>query len=453
VKQLKPRDVALAALKELSRGPGFVERYLDRAFQKTIQFSERDRAFTLNLVQGVLRWRLRLDWVIRQSVKFPFKKIEPTILDILRIALYQILFMERVPESAAVNEAVKQTKVMGKTHLTSFVNGTLRQICRNKDLFAFPHKEKGITAYLSVLYSFPEWLVTKWAGELGYDLTERLLEASKRVPGLVVRTNTLKIDRKSLIGLLELNGIKCVPTRYVPHGIEIKGLKGPINRLELFREGLFQVQGEAAQVCSYLIRPVAGESVLDLCAGLGGKTTHVAELMANKGMIVALDINRHRLISLLNSSRRLSVNCISPVVADATGSALSMIGHRFDKIMVDPPCSALGTISRHPDGKWTRDESDINRLAYQQGRMLDNAVQLLRRGGRMLYTTCTISRQENEAVIYTFLERNKGVVLEDLRLHVPKWGLDLIDDSGFFRSFPHLHSMDGFFGALLKKKD
>ena len=212
------------------------------------------------------------------------------------------------------------------------------------------------------------------------------------------------------------------------------------------------MQGQAAQVCSYLISPVAGESVLDLCAGLGGKTTHIAELMAGMGMIMALDISRRRLISLSQTSRRLGIHCILPVVADAAGPVSSIIRHRFDRIIVDPPCSALGTISRHPDGKWTRDESDVKRLAYLQGRILDQALPLLRSGGRMLYTTCTISREENEAVINGFLERNKEMVLEDLRRYVPAWGLDLIDESGFFRSFPHVHGMDGFFGALLKKK-
>ena len=450
---MTPRNLALAALKDHGQGPGSVERYLDRAFVQAPHLNERDRAFTVHLVQGVLRWRLRLDYIIRQSVRFPFRKIEPAILDILRIALYQIFYMERVPESAAVNEAVKQAKAMGQGHLVGFVNGILRQICRQKDRITFPDKCDDLIGHLSVKYSFPAWLVKKWTGELGPDSAQRLLDACNRIPGLVIRANKLRIDRQGLIGRLEMEGVTGVPTGYVPDGIEVKGLKGQVNRLNAFREGLFQVQGEASQACSYLISPKTGESLLDLCAGLGGKTTHMAEIMGDRGSILALDMSLRRLVSLAQTSRRLGIHCISPVVADAVGRVSSLIRRRFDRIIVDPPCSALGTISRHPDGKWTRDECDVNRLALLQGKILDQALPLLRSGGRMLYTTCTISREENEAVIEGFLKRNKGTALVDLTQHVPAWGGDLIDENGIFRAFPHVHGMDGFFGALLEKKN
>jgi len=185
----------------------------------------------VHLVQGVLRWRLRLDWIIRQTINFSFKKIEPSILNILRIALYQISFMDRVPESAAVNEAVKQTKAIGRDHLAGFVNGILRNICRQKDQITFPDRENDQINYLSVFYSYPVWLVEKWIRELELDSTERLLEAGNRIPGLVIRTNNLKVDRSGLIKRLEKEGVTGRPTPFSPEGIKIEDLKGPVNQL------------------------------------------------------------------------------------------------------------------------------------------------------------------------------------------------------------------------------
>jgi len=449
---VKPRDLALSTLNSLDHGPGFPERYLGRAFQEDPHFSERDRAFSVHLVQGVLRWRLRLDWIIRKNVRFPFRKIEPPVLNILRIALYQIFFMDRVPESAAVNEAVKQARAPGVSHVAGFVNGILRQICRTRGEISYPDRHNDLPKYLSVFYSYPRWLVEKWIRELGIGFVEPLLAAGNGPPVLVVRANSLKIDRMGLINRLEKEGVTGRPTTYSPEGIEIEGLKGRVDRLEAFREGLFQVQGEAAQVCGYLISPGRGEHILDLCAGLGGKSTHMARLMENNGRVLALDINHGRLVSLFESSRRLGIDCIDPVVADAREDLPSLFPHPFDSILIDGPCSGLGVISKNPDGKWARDESDIERLSILQRKILTGAALLLRRGGKMLYVTCTISREENDGVVSDFLGQDKGMSLVNLKKLVPHWGLDLIDDEGFLRTFPHIHGMDGFFGAMFVKR-
>jgi 16S rRNA (cytosine967-C5)-methyltransferase len=453
VRSVIPRDLALAALGGPADSPGFPERYLERAFHEAQHLDERDRAFTVHLVQGVLRWRLRLDWMIQQSVRFPFEKIEPPILNILRIALYQIFFMNRVPESAAVNEAVKQATARGQRHVVGFVNGILRDICRRRDKLAFPDRKDEAVRYLSVFYSYPEWLVQKWINEIGLDSTEKLLSAGNRMPRLVFRVNRLRTDRSALIKLLEAESVRAVPTRYSPEGVEVQKMKGPVNKLGAFERGLFQVQSEAAQVCSHLLCPRSGEAVIDLCAGLGGKSTHLAEIMGDKGLILSIDTSHSRLVKLVQSLRRLGIDRVQPVVADAGAHLPSLIDYSFDKILVDGPCSGLGILSRHPDGKWTRGEGDIKRLAGLQKHILMRAAALLRRGGKMLYVTCTISREENEGVVDDFLGGNSGMVLEDLRDHIPEWGIELIDNQGFFRTFPHVHGMDGFFGALFTKKD
>ena len=449
---MMPRDFALAALNSTDYSPGFQEKYLETSFEENPGLSERDRAFIVNLVQGVLRWQIRLDWIVKQTVRFPFKNIELPVLNILRLALYQIFFMDRVPESAAVNEAVKQARGACNKHVAGFVNGILRHICREKDHISFPDPGRERDLYLSVSYSYPIWLVEKWIRELGPDAAERLLDAGNRIPHTVIRVNTLKTDRQGLLERLNEEGVTGSPSLYSLEGVTLQGPKGPVNRLAAFKEGLFQVQGEAAQIGSHLLFPRPGESVLDLCAGLGGKSTHLAAIMEDKGFILALDRSRRRLIGLLQSSIRLGSGSVNPVVADASGPLSTFLRYPFDKILVDGPCSGLGVISKNPDTKLTKKVEDIQRLARLQTTILNQAVHLLRKGGRMLYLTCTISREENEGVVEGFLERNSEIALENLKSTVPEWGLDLIDDNGFFRTFPHIHGMEGFFGALFRKK-
>ena len=205
-------------------------------------------------------------------------------------------------------------------------------------------------------------------------------------------------------------------------------------------------------MCSYLLDPGKGEPVLDICAGLGGKSIHIAELMEDKGRMIALDISHSRLVRLSQSLYRLGTGCIDPVVADAGNQLSSLFSCLFDKIFIDAPCSGLGTISKHPDGKWTRDPDDIIRLSRLQRNILNEAVPLLRSGGKILYVTCAISREENEEVVYYFLKNNRTMVQENLKEHIPQWGIDLIDDQGFLRTFPHIHRTDGFFGALFSKR-
>ena len=452
MKDETPRDLALTILSGLSPRAGFTGSYLDEVFRNNPHLDTRDRAFISHLIQGVLRWRLRLDWIIEQSAHFPIKKITLPVLNILRLALYQIFFLDRVPESAAVNEAVKQAKVNSPRHIVAFVNGILRNICREKDKVTFPDRDRELVRYLSVFYSYPEWLVKKWIRELGVGFAEGMLSAQNRIPDPNIRANRLRVGRSELIKRLEGEGVTGKPTLYSPDGILLEGLKGRVDDLTSFREGLFQVQDQAAQITSHLLAPRRGEKILDICAGVGGKTSHLAELTGGRGEVLALDINRRRLISLEKNSQRLGIGSIRPLAADASGTLSSLFRVKFDKIIVDAPCSGLGVISRHPDGKWNRDERDIKRLALLQKKIMDGAGSLLRQGGRILYSTCTISREENEDVVKGFMESNRNISLENIKDHVPEWGRDLVDDQGFLKTFPHIHHMDGFFGALFTIK-
>jgi len=438
-------------LRSLDGKGGRTDPSLDRLFLQHPELDERDRAFTVNLVQGVCRWRQRLDWVIQQPLQFPFSNIEPPILDILRIALYQIFFMDRVPQSAAVNEAVRQAKEVSRPHVAGFVNGILRKICRQRENIPFPDEKEDPVRYLSVVHSYPRWVAELWVREFGPDAAEQLMKAQNEIPRVEVRTNTLKTDRPGLLARLKGEGVTADAGRYVPEALRIQKLGRDVRDLQSFQEGLFQVQSEAAQACTHLLSPRPGDVVLDICAGLGGKSTHAAQLMGNQGRVVCLDISRDRLIKLIQSARRLASRSVLPVAADGSTGLGNLFRCFFDKIVVDAPCSGLGVISRHPDIKWARDESDVSRVAALQKQILEETLPLLRPGGHLLYVTCTITRDENDDVVAQLMADNKDLVREDLREHVAHWAQALLDDRGYFRTLPHVHGIDGFFGARFVK--
>ncbi len=445
-----PRNLALKSLNSVGDAPGQVERRLELLFSQNPKLSGRDRAFGVHLVQGVLRWRIRLDWILKQYVRFPFKKVDREVLNILRLALFQTLFLDRVPDSAAVNEAVKQSRKIGQKHVVKFVNGILRRICREKDHLPYPDREKEPFLYASIYCSYPMWLVKKWFRELGTDMALEIMKAGNEIPKLTIRANTLRITRRALLNRLMEEGIEGRAVSFAPEGIELINFKGSVSRLRAFKEGLFQVQGEAAQICTHLLSPGKEDAIADMCAGLGGKSTHLAELMGDHGRVLALDTSLARLKGLKQNTKRLGIRRIFPLAADATTS-LSFLRWSVNKIMVDGPCSGLGVISKHPDTKLTKKEDDIKRLAMIQKAILTRSSKALNRDGEMLYVTCTISKEENEGVVESLLRENKGIVLQNLRHRVPPWGFDLVDKNGFLKTFPHIHGMEGFFAALFRK--
>jgi 16S rRNA (cytosine967-C5)-methyltransferase len=448
----KPRKLALMMLNGQVHRPRYIDDVYDDPF-KDFHLDERDRAFVMNLVQGVLRWRLRLDRVIEQFSAFPLKKIDETVLNILRTALYQILFLDKVPESAAVNEAVNLAKSEKlPRHIISFINGLLRTVCRQKGDIKFPDREKDRIQYLSVFYSFPKWLVDKWARESADDFTEALLRAQNNFPDLNIRANTIRISREGLIETFKRDGIHSRPTAYSPDGLVLEGFRGKVDSLDAFKKGLFQVQDQAAQIVSRLLPVRPEDEVLDICSGLGGKATHLAERMGGKGRVICVDNDRSKLIKAMENAERLGIDNLTPVAGDALRLS-SLFENKFSRIMLDAPCSGLGVISRHPDIKWNRKAEDIPRLAAMQKALINAAAAVLRKDGELLYVVCAISRQENEEVVKDFLGRNSDVSLVNLKDRVPEWCFNLIDDKGFYKTYPHVHNMDGFFAALFRKDE
>ncbi|NLD37511.1 MAG: 16S rRNA (cytosine(967)-C(5))-methyltransferase RsmB [Desulfatiglans sp.] len=449
----KPRALALDTLVSLEKAGEYAGNYLEDIFTKNPGFDERDRGFISNLIQGVIRYRLRLDYIIGGFSKTPVKKIDITVLNILRLAIYQIYFMDRVPESAAVDRAVEQAKALkGQQHVVPFVNGILRNICRNKDGVKFPDRKKTTVKYLSSFYSFPLWHAQRCLDEFGLTQTEELFEAQNRFPSVNIRVDRVKTTADELVKALKDESIDAVHAEYVPDCLILENFSGRIERLSSFIKGLFQVQDQAAQAVSWLLDVKPGQTILDVCAGLGGKSSHLMELMGGKGSVTALDTDKRRLEMLHENARRLGLKNIKSVVADASEPFPDNLKGAFDRVLIDAPCSGLGTIGRHPDIKWNRSEIDIKRISRIQRKILENSFEAVKPGGLILYVVCTYTREENRTVIDNFLQKNSGASLVDMNNNAPLWARNLIDNDGFFRSYPHTHKMDGFFAALIKKE-
>lgn len=422
---------------------------IDPLFQRLVERDEglcrRDKAFCRELVYGVLRWLTRIDYIIERHCRKGGRRLDPLIRNIVRLGVYQLLFMDRVPPWAAVYEAVELAKGMGRQEEAGFVNGLLRAIQREE---TFKYEAPDRTSWIALFWAHPPWMVKMWVERWGVEETEALCRANNTIPPLTVRTNTLKIDREGLLKRLEAEGMEPRPTPYSPWGV-ILGKPEGLTEGEAFREGLFQVQDEAAQLISWLLGPKPGERVLDLCAAPGGKTTHMAELMGDEGEIVAVDVSPQKLKLLKENCLRLGLRIVRPRRADAT-APLPFRPGSFDRVLADVPCTGLGVLRRHPDAKWRLRPEDPKRLSRIQLQILREGARMLKGQGLMLYSTCTLTIEENEGVIEEFL-MDGGFELLDPREKFPELE-GLFSPEGFLLTLPHRHGTDGFFAALLQKK-
>jgi 16S rRNA (cytosine967-C5)-methyltransferase len=437
----KPRAKALEILHSVEDG-AFADAFIDQARQA---FGARDSAFILELVYGTLRNRALLDSALDQFSSQPVEKTDAWTRNILRLGAYQLLFLDRVPASAAVNTATELAKAFGKKH--GYVNGLLRNLDRKRKELSRPGTDDPVKR-LSVLYSHPEWLVRRWVARFGGATAETLLRANNLHAPLVIRTNTLKTTRDELRASLESEGAKVREVKYSPAGLEMQSSPGILS-LSAFQKGLFIVQDEAAQLVSMMLDPEPGDIVLDACAAPGGKATHLAELMRDRGTIIALENDRGRIGKIGENSERLGTTIIVPAPGDATKYREG----RFDKVLVDAPCSGLGVLRRHPDGRWNKDEKTVRERAALQRRMLENCAKLLKPGGALVYATCSTEPEENEDVVTAFLSNaGSDFAIDDPRPHLPGPSGNLVDKKGFFHTYPQATEMDGFVAVRLVRK-
>lgn len=410
---------------------------------------ERDRSLAADVIVGTLRWQRSLNHLIVHFARRPLQKLDVDVLIILRLSVYQLLHLDRVPASAVVDDAVDLTRSARKPSATGFVNGVLRTILRQRHRLPLPPRppddqdREAALAYLGIAHSHPDWLVARWFDRYGFENTERWVQFDNEPPHLTIRANLLQAARETVAASLERDGVETTPTRYAPQGLTVTSG----NPLRTSDRGLFSVQDEASQLVPLAVDATPGEHVLDLCASPGGKTTAIAAEMRDRGVIVASDV-RPRRISLLHDTIEASGARHTHVVHIGRSGPLPFTPV-FDRVLVDAPCSGLGTIRRDPDIRWRRTEADLPALAQAQRALLARAAEVVRVGGRLVYATCSSEPEENDQVVETFLRERSDFALLDLRGHSHPALAPVLDDGGRLRTLPHAHHLEAFFAAAL----
>jgi 16S rRNA (cytosine967-C5)-methyltransferase len=448
---LDVRRTALDILNKVGQSSQTLDAAMQTVFDQTEMWSRRDRALLNALVYGVLRWRGRLDYIINDLSKIRLTRIDPDVLSILRIGLFQIAYLSRIPSAAAVNTSVELVKSTSAPWVAGYVNAVLRNAAKNYQDVVFPDPQKAPTESLATRKSFPQWLIRRWLEKNDIEKIKALCNAINDIPAITLRTNTLLTSRDALIRALKKETEEIIPTPYAPEGVSIVNPLRPIPEWDSFQKGWFQVQDEAAQLVTLLLNPRPGEAILDACAGLGGKTGHIAQQMKNSGTIVALDSNAEKLKQLHAQMQRLEVSIVSTRRHDLNVPPEKTARGTFDRILLDAPCSGLGVLRRNPDAKWNLSEKQLQRHGNRQLVFLNNLAHLVKPSGILVYAVCSNEQEENEDVVKEFLSVHPEFA-QDLRTGAlsQKTGA-LITRQGHLKTFPFPHNMDGFFSVRFKR--
>lgn len=456
----KVRETALKALMKIETKEAYSNLVLKKLL-KNSALDVRDRAFITELVYGTVTRQLTLDWIISKYSKTKLAKLSKWVLLILRMGIYQIVFLDKVPHSAACNTSVDLAKKYAKAS-SGFVNAILRNISRNGiDLNKIDTDSKA--GNMSVRYSFPKHLIEQWLsqygeyaecgekGEYGEEFTEKLLASLLERPEFSVRVNTLKITQEKAIESFGSEGIEAKPGHFLEEALIINN-SSDISMAQPFIKGEITVQDESSMLVARILDPKAGERVLDVCAAPGGKTTHIAQLMKNEGQITAWDIYEHKVRLISENSARLGITIINALENDATQLVNSAI-NQYDRVLADVPCSGTGIIRRKPDIKWQRDVDNVGNLIEIQKKILYNASRYVKPGGVLVYSTCSLDDRENAQVVRAFLETEREFEPEPLLAYLPELLKNKNEvNNGMLRLYPHIDGTDGFFIARLKKK-
>lgn len=445
------REVALRALRDVDVKESYANLSLDAHLSKS-KLGGRDRALATELAYGTTRRRATIDWAIAQVATRPLEQTDPWVRNILREAVYQLLFMDRIPASAAVDEAVELAKKYGHVGVAKFVNGVLRNLIRRRQTLAWPDAARDPMGAMAVQHSYPLWLVEEWAGRFGVNAAVELLEAGNQVPPLTIRANRLKATREQVVEALAAEGVKAEPTRFSPQGLVLHDLNSAsfLDGLKAMKQGLFTVQDESSMLVAPALDPQPGWTVLDMAAAPGGKSTHLAELMQNQGRVIAVDIHPHKIDLIDENARRLGATVVEGLCADAREVGAVMPG-RADAVLCDVPCSGLGTLARRPDARWRKQPGEFAELVPIQRAILESAAVALKAGGVLVYSTCTIHPAENQEMVAAFLADHPDFAVDDLGPRLPGSLPPESYAGGFLQLLPHIHGTDGFFIARLKK--
>ncbi len=444
--QINPREVAAEAMMQIMAEGAYNTVALRRLLRQNGAMQKQEKAFVTEIVNGTLRNIAYIDYVIGQFSNTKIQKIKPWLLAVLRTAVYQILFLT-VPDNAACNEAVKLANERGYKGLSGFVNGLLRTIAREKQNMTLP--EKNTAEYLHIVYSHPLWLVKMWIAYYGYAQTEALCKANNISPDVTIRINTTQTNQTALQEMLEKEQISVQKGVLCENALHLTKT-ADLTKSMSFQNGLFHVQDESSQLAVAALAPKSGQKILDICAAPGGKSFTIAQMMENKGEVVARDIYAHKVDLIAEGAKRLGLSIVHTEVSDAT-VFLEKDKEAFDAVLADVPCSCLGLLRKKPDIRLKKDGSEIDNLIPIQRKILEQAAMYVKTGGVLLYSTCTLSKKENEKNVEWFLQNHPEYTLEDMTPYLPKQMADM-GKQGYLTVFPHIHHTDGFFIARLKKK-
>lgn len=446
-KATNARQLTLDILRHIDRNQTYTDIALDRALNQS-NLNPSDRSLCTELVYGIVRHQRTLDTLIDQLGKKTAQQQPPDLRRILHIGLYQLRYLNNIPPSAAVNTSVNLAKDYKLNRLSGVVNGILRQYIRsseqNEDPLILP---PNFTEKIAIKYSFPNWMIETWTEQWGEETTEKLCHWFNQTPTIDIRINPLKTTTKTLQTQLTQAGFNPIPLPPFPSTLRLQGKIGNIQTLPGFKQGHWTIQDSSAQLVSYLLDPQPGETIIDACAAPGGKTTHIAELIGDQGTIIACDRTSFRLKKVQQNAQRLQLNSIQTILGDSRH--LPQFINQGDRVLVDVPCSGLGTLHRHPDIRWRQTPEQIDELSDLQQEILTQATQWVKPQGTLVYATCTLNPTENQKIIESFLT------------HHPQWTIEPPSPNWLFSSFvtsskwieilPHEHHMDGFFMVKLKK--
>ncbi|WP_459076779.1 16S rRNA (cytosine(967)-C(5))-methyltransferase RsmB [Herbivorax alkaliphila] len=442
----KTRETVIKILYDIDNKGAYSNISLSKHLESG-NFKDIDRAFITEMVYGILKWRLTIDFIISSFSKIRLKKVSSWILNILRLGVYQLVFTDRIPVSAACDESVKLAKRYGHVASSKYVNGVLRNISRNKNKIKYPNRKDNLVKFLSVSYSHPIWMVDNWLKRYGEEFTEELLKSNNETPSFTIRVNTLKISKTDLKKSLEEEGFEVDEGRYAKDALAIKNPKS-LQKIDAFTKGYFQVQDESSMLVGRVLNPESGDVVLDVCSAPGGKSTHLAQLMNNRGRIVARDIYKHKIKLINQAAKRLGINIIEAEVFDA-GVLDEKLKDSMDKVLVDAPCTGLGIVRRKPDIKWAEKKEGKSEIIKLQKKILSTSSKYVKKGGIIVYSTCTIEPEENQHVVEEFLKNNEEFSLEDISEDLPEL---VTEKRGFIQFYTNKHEIDGFFIAKMKKR-
>lgn len=422
--------------------------YANLALNKALgqhNYNEQDRRFITELVYGTVKAKGTIDWILRQFVSRPLGKIDPVILNILRLGVFQILFLERIPASAACNESVNIAKQLGHEGTGKFVNGVLRNIVREKDNIVYPDKDKDPKQYLAIKEYHPDWLIKRWLKQFGFEGTHILCKFDNQPPTLTLRVNTLAIKTGEFLKQLQEDGFEAELSKWCFDGIVCSKIPSLKILFEKYSDK-FYIQDESSMLVAKVLDPKAGQIVLDLCSAPGGKTTHLAQLMNNNGIIYATDVHEHKLKLIEENAQRLGIKIIKPSLQDAAEFKPEWEGIA-DRVLVDAPCSGLGVLRRRAEARWRKSKVDLKIFPPLQREILSNAAKYVKVGGSLVYSTCTLEQAENHYIPAEFLENN------------PNWSYkyfphpitgELIEE---LQLLPHVDGTDGFYICALERKE